>query len=132
MSYSMEDLIAKYIELRAHKAEIEARHKEELSEVKESMTLLENVFNLHMIQNKTLNINTAKGTAYRSGTISITRKDMPEFIKFAYENDEELLDIRPCKTGIKKFLEDPDVIKKKIVIPGIQIDYIATIGVRKK
>lgn len=127
MAYTDEQLIQKYLAVRAMKADMEQRHKAELDPLNEAMRVLENVVGAALLQRGANNTKTPAGTAFFKVHTSVSLTNKAEFIDFAVQKEEpELLEIRASKSGIQTFMED----HPKIVIPGVKIDKIQKVNFR--
>ncbi len=141
MSFTPEQIIAKYISLREQKEKMEDRHKLELLPIRDAINTLENVLGAMIAQlpEKTKNIKTEVGTAFQKKITSITTLDLAAFTNFAIDNDPQMLHIKPSDTGVIGYIEREtkqqsklsEGERKPIVIPGIKIEYIYKVQVRK-
>ena len=124
---NIEKSIDYYIRLRDRKAEVEAKHREELAPIKSAMSELENKMLAYMNETGTTSVSAkGVGTSYQTTRVNATVADRDAFMKYCEENDAwELADIRAGKTAIRAMLEDTGELP-----PGI--NWSESIGVNFK
>ena len=115
-----EQIIAKYLELRERKEAMENVHKLELMPIKKDMDVLEEVMGILLAQrvtpkNPSPNAKTEIGTAFKKRIFNVSIKDKPAFVKFAFANDMELLDIRANEKGVGAYIEN--IVKQNLALP---------------
>lgn len=128
MTYTANDFIRKYVELRDDKKRLEAVHAEQMKPINEAMQMLEGMLGQLIIETGADSIKCESGTAYRSKTMAVRMRDKKAFVDFAFATAPSVLDIRASKKGIQEFLEG----EQSCPVPGVDIDYLYTINVRRK
>jgi len=126
MSYSLDDMVQKYLQLRDKKAELENRHKLELEPIKEALQTLEGIFGQFLEQNNMQSFKTEHGTPYRSKLLTVVTEDKNAFVNFALDTWQDLMDIRASKSGIQAYLD-----RGGTSVPGIRLEYRYNINVRR-
>lgn len=130
-----EQIIRKYLELRAQEEVLKNKHKLELMPLKKDMAVLEEVMGIILSSRATIAepfpiAKTEAGTAYKKRIFNASITDKPVFLNFAFENDMSLLDIRVSETGvrahidkkIKEQLHLPPEKKTNPAVPGVKTD----------
>jgi hypothetical protein len=138
MAVTDEQIILKYLELRAQVERMENELKLRLMPIKKDMGVIEEVmgFKLNSLitpKNTKPKIKTDAGTAYKKNIFSASIKDKPTFLKYAFAHDMSLLDIRVNSTGVE------DHINKRLesnpaanpLIPGIETSRFDKVVFRK-
>jgi hypothetical protein len=158
MSFSIEEIIGKYVELRDRKAALAKQHDEEMKQFTEPM---QNIENFLMHQMNTLGVSQLKGetgTAYKAVSTSVQLKEPVEFKSFVFAPAADAvinhlrslgIDIPPVEsTKIFEIICDLprwDVVdfracKKGIqeyqehssqAVPGVMVNSIATVNIRR-
>ena len=139
---TINEVIARYIELRDAKAIIARRHEEELAPFNDKMQRIE-AWLLNEV-NKTggTSIKTPSGTAIKTNQTSVTMEDGQEFKRFFFgpvaetygldlENvinlaRWEVADLRAGKCGVQEYIK-----QHKIQPPGVKVSSMATVSVRR-
>lgn len=140
MSYTVDDVVAKYLMLRDLKATMENKHKLELMPINDNLKTLENVLSTLVASNGGLKIQAEAGTAYTRSKLIVTATDLPKFVDFAVVNEPRMLNIQPSTNGVNDYIKlkekensklaDKD--KVPIFIPGLKIEFINIMNVRAK
>ncbi len=96
--------IAAYLTLRARKAELEARHKEEIKAITEPMEKIEAALQKIMLEVGVKALPSTAGTAYLSSLTSVTVDDWDQYLEFVRENEAwEFLEKRANKTSVEQY-----------------------------
>lgn len=144
----IKSVVEKYISLRDEKAQIAARHKEELSPVNESMGVIEKWLLAQMDAQGVDSFKTGAGTPYKAVTKSIKTTDIEAFKRFALQPVVDalsqlpnmpdigalltagirwdMLDFRPLKKGIVEYTEENGQLP-----PGVSMDSFSTVNIRR-
>jgi hypothetical protein len=128
MSYTIDEMIAKYVEFRNYRDTLKHKHAEELKPVLEAMDTLESIFLDNLSKNGIDSVSSKSGTIFKSKIMAVKIENKQEFTAYAFGVDMGLLDIRASKTGIKEHME----VNPSLVIPGIKIDHLYNINIRRK
>ena len=129
MEYSPGELVKRYVELRAEKQVMEARHEEELKPIKEGLDTLGAVLLEYLNRNDLQNFKTEYGTTYKSRVMTVRTTDKNALVEFANEQGcSDMLDIKANKTGLEIFMQQ----NPELVVPGVEIDYRINLNVRKR
>lgn len=120
---SVEKIIGFYIGLRDEKAEIEARHKEELAQIKENMQMAEAALHKLMLdQDVTQLKKKGVGTAFLQEFVSAKVDDWDTVLEYIKEQGRwDLLERRVNKTAV---LDGDEV-------PGITIAKSLKVNIRR-
>lgn len=102
-------LIEGYVRMRNRKAELEAKHKEELRPIREMMDKIEAKLLTEMLNTGLTQFKGPGGTAYKATKTSATVADREAFRQFILEEDAwDMADIRAAKSAIKAYKEEFD------------------------
>ena len=102
----LNEIIAKYVELRDRKSEIETECKEKVAKIVAVMDRMESALLQALEESGTESFKTDAGTAYRTEKVSCTTADKNVFLEFIRTNELwALLDARPLKAGIQEYKE---------------------------
>jgi phage host-nuclease inhibitor protein Gam len=118
-----------YIKLRAKRAEISAKYKEEDGALVHQQEILKNALLDYCENHHVESVRTSEGLFFRSTKTKYWTSDWEQMYSFIKEHDvPEFLDKRLNQTNVKQFLEEnPDVLPK-----GMNVDTEYVISVRKK
>jgi hypothetical protein len=118
--------VGQYRAVRDKIAEIKERHEQELAAPKLVLEQLGGVLDAFLIRTGQESAKTALGTFYRTTRVTATVSDPGAFRQHVIDNsDWELLETRASATAVKGFVE-----KHKHLPPGVNLNQIASIGVR--
>lgn len=125
---TIEEVVAKYRELRDHKKELEDKHKEELAPTKEKMVRLENWLQQHLLATGSQSIKTESGTVYQSRVASVKVEDWTDAVlPHIIENELwHVLENRLAKASIEEYVE-----AQGHNFPGTSIQYTNKVNIRK-
>lgn len=134
MDYSAGDLIKKYLQFRAKKHQLETQHKLELAPYNEAMDAIESALSEIMHEQNVNSLPSDSGTAYKSKIMTLKVLDEIEFRDFAMEHCPEMASVKPIKGEVQAWIDRyKDQAENGLVkIPGVAIDHITNINVRKK
>jgi hypothetical protein len=120
--------IAQFIRLRDKIAEIKKKHDEELKPYTEALLKLNSTLLEHLNENGGDSVTVrGVGTVYRSTKRSASIADGGEFRRFIIGGELwELVDWKANAPQIAEFIE-----KNKTVPPGVNLNSVVTIGVRR-
>ena len=120
---NLDQIVEHYVALRNQKADIEARHKEELEPVKRDMALIEAALLKHLQGMGAKNIKTPHGTAYISEVTAAKVQDWGETLPWIIENEAwHLLVQNVSKTALLESGAD---------VPGVTTTTTLKLNVRK-
>lgn len=123
----LDAIIERYVKLRDKKAEIEARHKDELAPVKQALEKIENVLLSELNQQGVESVKTPFGTAYKSVSTSVTVADWDTALPWIQQNDAwHMLEKRVNKTAVLEHQAANDELP-----PGLNFSQATTINVRR-
>jgi hypothetical protein len=121
------DYVDKYLQLRAKKAAMKARHEAELAPLDQAMAVLEALFKENMDKLGLDSLKTEAGTAYTSAVASVRCADPKAFFDFVQAHDAwHLLEVRPAKTAVQEYVEN-----HKVAPPGVDYSTQINVNVRK-
>lgn len=127
MTYSADQLIGRYVEIRDEIAEISERHKAELQPLKASLETLENALMGILNDCGGQNIKTANGTAYRSEVVSMKIDDWDSFLYYVQRFQAWNMLVRNVnKTAVKELLDGGSALP-----PGIGMTTMFNLNVRR-
>ena len=123
----VDDIIGKYIELRASKQAKKAAYEAEAKRIDEKLKKLEAWMHVKMMNDGVKALPTENGTAYTVTVEQATVSDMNALLDYVKENEAwHLLEKRVSKTGIREMLDaDQDIP------PGVNWYVTTAINVRK-
>lgn len=118
---NVDKLIEHYVHLRDRKAEIEARHKDELAPLKEDMSKIEGALQKLMNDQGVKQLKGEHGTAFQQEQTSAKVVDWDKTLSFVQENERwDLLERRVNKTAA---LEED--------VPGVEVSRAFKVNVRR-
>lgn len=126
MTYTAEQLIDKYVEVRDAKAALAEKHKGEMEPYNKSLEVIEAALQDMLNQTGGDSIKTKAGTAYRSTATTAKMESWPEFIGYVqHTGDYELLVRNVNKTRLEECLNAGRSV------PGCSMGQIQRINVRR-
>lgn len=126
MTYTAEQLIERYVQIRDEVKEISERQAAELAPHRQSLEVIENALQDMLNQTGGDSIKTKAGTAYRSTATTAKVDDWPGFISFVLDSgDTELLVRNVNKTRLTECLEAGRAV------PGTSVSAVSRINVRR-
>lgn len=127
LTHSNADIVARYVELRDKKAEIEAAHKAHIAKYDEAMEKLERHLLAHLNETASESVATAAGTFFKSETTSAKVADWDQTLAFVRENEMwNMLDKRVNKTAVKEYMEAHNDLP-----PGVSLHREIVVRVRR-
>lgn len=122
------DLIAKYVEIRAHIKAREEAHENELKPYSTALKTIEAAFMDRMNQRDVNSISADGGTAYRSAVLSVKTADKLSFLDWVRDNALMYeMDVRPAKETIQQWMSEHDGHPP----PGVDVQTIHKINFRR-
>ncbi|TVR98842.1 MAG: hypothetical protein EA406_05515 [Rhodospirillales bacterium] len=119
---NIDRIVQHYLTLRTQVKEIEARHKLELSPIKEDMALVESALMKHLQDQGAKSLKTAHGTPYISEVESIKIVDRNAVIDTVIQNDcWDVLNISVAKKNLRE---------AGVELPGLEVSTIRKLNVR--
>ena len=126
MTYTAEQLIQKYVEVRDEVKVISDRHSQELAPYRQSLDVIEAALQDMLNTAGGDSIKTKAGTAYRSTATTAKVEDWPSFITFVQQSgDTELLVRNVNKTRLVECME------ASRSVPGCSMGAVHCINVRR-
>lgn len=128
MTYTAEQLIQRYVQLRDDKAALAARHAEEMKPFNEGLTIIENALADILHAQGGENIKTGAGTAYFSDVVSFKVEDWPAFYTYVYQGQHADMLVRNAnKTAVKDFMD----ANNGALPPGLSMNTVRNLNVRR-
>lgn len=122
-----DELVAAYINLRQHKAELDAKHKEEMAPVNEALDAIEQEVHSRLNTMGVSSVKTKFGTAYTKTVRSVKVFDKTMFMEYVQSNARfDLLDVRANKTAVEEYIAQNEELP-----PGISSVAEESVGFRK-
>lgn len=126
-SKAADELVGAYISLRQQKAELEAKHKEEMSPLNEALDAIETEVHSRLNAMGISSIKTQYGTAYTKTVRSVKVVDKTAFMDYVQNNARfDLLDVRASKTAVEDFIAQTEELP-----PGITSVAEESVGFRR-
>lgn len=123
----MDELVAKYIELRDKKAEFKKEYEAKVADTDRLLGKIEAVFLQKFNAEGTDSIKTAAGTAFKSSRSSASVADRDAFFAYIKANDAyELLEARCNKTAVAQHKAANDELP-----PGVNWSEEVTVNIRR-
>jgi len=158
MTYTAEQVVAKYIELRDRKAAMAKRHSEEMKPITDAMGKIENYLLNQMNMVGCDSIKTCEGTAYKARAASVKASDMEAFKDFVFDpavcaveryltstgydvppsvadhiayllKSMAMWDMVDFRAGKKGITDYIDAEQKPV--PGVGVEYVTTVNIRR-
>lgn len=127
MALTVDDVIKKYMELRAEKEQIEADTKDRVRSIKESMEKIESWLKAKADTDGVTSFKTEHGTAFLATTDYATVADWDATLNFIKSEDAyDLLDKRVNKTAVRGYIDC-----NKEVPPGINYGTKLGVNIRR-
>lgn len=128
MTHTVGDIIAKYIEIRDHKKALEAAHKTKVAELDTALDKLANVLQMMQQAQGVTQFKVADvGTAFQKTSTRVALQDRAAVIQFVRDYDAfDIFTNAVSKSFVEEFIE-----KNKAPPPGIAVEYITEVQVRK-
>lgn len=124
----LSDAVKLYIELRDRKAEMKAEYEASVASITEKMDKLEAKLLEVFQKTGTDSVKTPFGTAYTTVRTSVSTADREAFMAFVQANQEwELLEIRPSKSGVEQFRAAND----NELPPGVNVREERVVNIRR-
>lgn len=122
------DKVAAYIKLRDHKRAAEDEFKKSMERVNSAMEKLEGELLQHLMDTGASSLSAdGIGTVYRNTRTSASVQNRDEFFAWAMECGVEAMDIKANAAFVKEYMTDHGV-----VVPGVKLTMVDTVGVRRK
>jgi len=126
MSYTAEQLIARYVEVRDEIKALDEAHSEKMRPHRQSLEVIEAALQDMLNTAGGDSIKTSAGTAYRSTATTAKVDSWPEFIGFVlHTGDTELLVRNVNKTRLQECIEGGRIV------PGCTMGQVQRINVRR-
>lgn len=124
----VEKRVGQYVKLRDLKAEIEAKHEEELKAVKTTMTMIEDELMQALSTMNATNMKTDAGTVSLTHRPSASAADISAFWTWVVTQGAfDMLDKKPNVTAITEYVKQHGVPP-----PGVNYNVRVSVGVRRK
>ena len=121
-------LVAKYLELKAHVAAKTEVFDAEIKPYKDGMATIENALLALLNARDADNTKTENGTAYKSTILNVKVVDQQAFLKFCLEQggSAEMLNIGALKEPVKEWIEETGAPP-----PGVETSHFVRVNVRR-
>lgn len=124
----VEKRVGQYVQLRDLKAEMEAKHEEELKPVKQTMLMIEEELKMALNTMNATNMKTTQGTVSITNKASASAADLNAFWTWVVTQGAfDMLDRKPNVTAITEYVNQNGVPP-----PGVNYSIRVGIGVRRK
>ena len=124
----VEKRVGQYVQLRDLKAEMEAKHDEELKPVKQTMLMIEEELKMALNTMNATNMKTTQGTVSITNKASASAADLNAFWTWVVTQGAfDMLDKKPNVTAITEYVKQNGVPP-----PGVNYNIRVGIGVRRK
>jgi hypothetical protein len=124
---TMEDIVAKYIELRDAKKVLKDRYDAKKASIDATLLRFEGAILKWMQANAIDNIKTASGTAYQTPQTSVTVADWPAFLGWVQNTGSwEMLNQAANKTAVSTYKAENQDLP-----PGVNYREAITVNIRK-
>lgn len=121
------ELIAKYIQLRDKKKELEDAHKERMAPFNSTMMKIEGLLQKHLADNDLDNLKCEAGTVYTAVRTTAKVDDWDNFLAFVQSTDSwHFLERRASKQAVEEYLESEQELP-----PGVSVKRDATVNIRR-
>lgn len=125
--FMIDDLVDKYVRLRAKIKEKDDAHKEAMKPMREMQERLNGLILQHLQRNNEESAKTKFGTVYKINRKSATIADQSEFRRHVIgSQDFDLVDWRANALAVEKFIEENNTVP-----PGVNYRVYVEAGVRK-
>lgn len=127
MTYTADQLIAKYVEIRDERNALSERHKAEMVPLTQSLDVIEGALMNMLNEQGGQSIKTGSGTAYRSEVMTCKVEDWDSFFYYVQRfNAQGLLVRNVNKTAVKEMLDAGQSLP-----PGVSTQTIYNLNVRR-
>ncbi len=123
----IDELLAKYVQLRDKKQELDKAHKEKMAKFTDVMRKIECHLLDYFQDTGVDSVKTEAGTAYRTIRTTATVADRDIFLEFVRDNDAwAFLESRANKSAVEQYLDEHQELP-----PGVNVNRIATVNIRR-
>ena len=126
-----DQLIKKYLQLRAFKKAIEEKHELELKPYKDGMELIKNLMLGRLNKRGSKNSATPEGTAYKSETITwkvVKREEFIGFVMNQWDQWGDMMMVAAQADAVKRWLEH---YEGDVAIPGVELESRINCNIRR-
>lgn len=129
MSFTDEQIIAKYIDLRDRKAEFVRAHKDDLKlKFDDHLDILEGMMSARLAERGAKNTKTSAGTAYKTLNVKYKVADSSALLSFVRANEAwNLISIDTIKAEVEAYVE----AHGHVLPPGVDATMIESTNFRK-
>lgn len=121
------ELVAKYLQIRDKKKELQDAHKEQLAPYNAALQKLEDIFQKQMQDQGLKNLTTDGGTAYQSEQVSVKVADWDLFKDYIIAGGLwHMLDQRANKTAVQEVIAETQQVP-----PGLNVTRVNKVNVRR-
>lgn len=125
MKHDMSKLVGDYILLRDFKADVAARHKDEMEQITRRMKKIEERLRSGMEAVGAESLRTESGLCHKSVKLSARVEDRDAYMQFVRETGAwEFLESKANKTAVEEYLD-----KHGVLPPGVSVFRIESIRV---
>lgn len=126
-THTIDEVIRKYVALRAKRDRLEAAHKEAVADIKSKMTMLESWFKERMREEGVTSYKSPHGTVFSVNKDYANVADWSVLLEYIRtENNYELLNKAVNKTAVRSVLDQTGMLP-----PGVTYGTLIDINVRK-
>ena len=123
----VEELVRKFVRIRDGRAEVTARHKEELAKYDKALDKLKGMMRVAMNEAGAESVRTGEGTCYFSVKKSATIESRAAIIDYIKESgDWDLVDLRANSKHVEAYLAEHDELP-----PAVKFSTFQDVGVRR-
>lgn len=123
----MGEVVAKYVELRDKKAEIESKVKEQVAEIRQQLEQLEVWIQMEADKAGVTSFKTDAGTAFVTTTDFASIADFDAMVEWVKKNDAyEVFERRVSKNAIRQYVEEHNAVP-----PGVSYGTKLGVNVRR-
>ncbi len=124
----IDELVRRYIVVRDAKDQMADRHKKEIAKLADGLKKLESMLLTALNESGAESTRTKNGTAYKKVVTSVRVVDRTAYLEFvAATGDFDFLESKANKTAVEAYME----AHEGDLPPGVTINRIATVGVRR-
>lgn len=129
MTYTADQIVTKYIEIRDFAKEIRAKHALELKPYNDAMETLEGLAGEMMRETGQKALSTEHGTAFFSRTLSVTCEDPTSFLDFVFKHQaRQFLTAHVAKEAVQVYMDGPGEGHPP---PGVKVVPVVNVNFRK-
>jgi hypothetical protein len=121
-----QDLIEKYLEIKAYVEQQEKELSDRLKPARDGMELIKNTLLAWLNERGADNTKTESGTAYKSRILDVKVIGRQEFLDFALQQNPDMLQVGAVKDAVKDFIAEHERTP-----PGLETSTTIRINIRR-